>query len=256
MMNTVFCFSSTGNSLYAAKKIAERIGGRVLPMRGVGATASAPAVCGDVIGFVFPAYFWGLPRMVKRFIKGLQIENEDAYIFAVVTYGGGTPGLLGVTRNLLKQKGVALTYGAYLKMVDNYIAMYKPKDSEALRKKIDNELGKITDAIVRKERRRIPPATILNRIMYKYLPGEDSDQFFSVSDECTGCTICQSVCPAENIALVSSRPEFRHKCENCMGCLQNCPVHAIEWKEKTVGKERFRNANVTLDELISLQSKR
>jgi ferredoxin len=251
-MATIFCFSSTGNSLYAAKKIVGEIDGRVLPMNDAGLAACDD----DVIGFVFPSYFWGLPRMTERFIKALQIENRNAYVFTVVTYGGGTPGLLGLTKSLLKQKGVTMQYGAYLKMVDNYIPMYKPKDSEALRQRIDKDLAKITEAIKRKERRRIPPGTVLNKLMYKFLPGENSDMDFSVSETCTGCAICQKVCPAENIEMTDGRPVFLHKCEHCMGCLQNCPALAIEWKQKTVGTARFRNAGVTLNDLISLQSSR
>jgi len=34
-MAVVFCFTSTGNSLYTAKKIAEQIEGRVVPINSV-----------------------------------------------------------------------------------------------------------------------------------------------------------------------------------------------------------------------------
>ena len=247
-MATIYCFTSTGNSLYAAKKIAAKIDGKVMSMKG----GSAVTCTDDVIGFVFPIYFWGLPRLVERFISQIHIENKAAYVFAVATFGGVGPGVPGIVKKLLEPKGVPLNYGARLKMADNYIPMYKPKDSEELRKKIDENLAEIADAVSRKENSRIQACTFLNKLVYKSYPDERSDQFFTVSPDCTGCATCQKVCPANNISMDAGKPGFLHNCENCFACLQCCPVSAIEWKDKTKGKQRFRNAGITLDELISL----
>lgn|GEM_PF-5474137 len=51
-MSTIFCFSSTGNSLYVAKSIAEKINADVLSM-----SKPVTSCSDDVIGFVFPIYF-------------------------------------------------------------------------------------------------------------------------------------------------------------------------------------------------------
>ncbi len=52
-MATIFYFTSTGNSLNAARRIAEAINAQILPMR------EEYAVCDDdVIGLVFPNYYW------------------------------------------------------------------------------------------------------------------------------------------------------------------------------------------------------
>ena len=59
-MATIYCFSSIGNSLYAAKKISERIGAGLVSM-----TKSFGRCNDDTIGFVFPVYFWGLPMKAK-----------------------------------------------------------------------------------------------------------------------------------------------------------------------------------------------
>ena len=65
---------------------------------------------------------------------------------------------------------------------------------------------------------------------------------------------CQKVCPANNIEIKSGKLYFRHKCEHCLACVHNCPVQAINWKHKTDGKERYRNAGVRLNELILLNN--
>jgi len=245
-MTTIFCFSSTGNSLYVARKIAGETDGKVLPMN------TGPMACDDdIIGFVYPVYFWKPPRVVDRFISNLHITNQDAYLFAVGTYGGAAPGVNNYINKLLKKKGQKLHYGNYVKLVDNYIPMYKPKDSEKLQRKAEEKIKTIAEAVCGKENNRIAPDTFLNAVSYKAMPGEDSDKYFSIADTCNGCGICQKICPVKNIAMEDEKPVFLHKCEHCLGCIQNCPALAIDWKGKAKGKERFRKDGVTLDDLVS-----
>ena len=249
-MTTIFCFTSTGNSLSAANKLAETIGGEVLPMNNGNISCES-----DVIGFVFPVYFWGLPRMVARFLKDLELTNKNAYVFSVITCGGPCFGVLGDLKNLLRSKGIHLNYGKMLISPSNYLPEYVAKDSEESRKKIDENISIISDAIKNRESNRIPATTILNKIIYMTFPGENSDRFFTVSPACTGCGTCAKVCPAKNISTEAGKPEFHHKCEHCLACLHNCPAGAIDWKKRTQGKPRFRNAGVTLDELIAFNNK-
>ena len=243
---TIFCFTSTGNSLYVAKKIAEKAGGKVLPMN-----ADPGIITDDVIGFVYPVYYWKLPRITDRFIKGLRIENKEAYIFAVGTYGGAAPGVNSFIRKHMKQKGLDLNYGSYVKLVDNYIPMYHPKDSAALQSKAEARIIEIAEAVSRRENNRIGKDTFLNSLSFKAMAGEDSDKYFNIADSCNGCGICEKICPVKNITMEEEKPVFRHRCEHCMGCLQNCPALAINWKEKTRNKKRFRKDGITLDELIA-----
>ena len=245
-MATIFCFTSTGNSLYTAKRIAEKIGGDVMPM-----TKDSVICEEDVIGFVFPVYFWGLPRMAERFVAGLQITNKNAYVFAVATCGGPGFGVLGWLRKPLKAKGVRLHYGVNLLSVTNYLPDNQPNDSEALRQEVDQKIAEIIDAVQNRKRKRVFPYTVINKAAYKLMPDARSDQFFAVASSCTGCMTCRDVCPAKNIHAESGKPSFAHRCEHCLACVHHCPARAIDWKQKTQGKERYRNAHVSLDELIS-----
>lgn len=248
-MATVFCFTSTGNSLYVAKQIVGKIGGKVLPMnRGKAQSEN------DIIGFVFPVYFWGLPRMVEQFISELRIANKDAYVFAVATSGGPGFGVLGRVKALLRPKGISLRYGARLTSVSNYLPEYEAKDSDALRQRVDENIVGIIAAISGRESNRIQAFTIVNKIVYKFFPDENSDRYFTVAPTCTGCGTCQKVCPANNITVKAGKPSFQHRCEHCLACVHNCTVCAIDWKQKTQGKDRYRNAGVTLDDLIAFNN--
>ena len=249
-MAVVFCFTSTGNSLYTAKKIAERIDARVVPINTVSLNRSAEY--GDeVIGFVYPVFFWGLPRLAERFISQMRIENKNAYIFAVATYGGAVSGANGLLNDLLKLKGSRLSYGVNLKCVENYIPKYKLNDTEELRNKIDTDILEIAGSIKNRKSNKIEAYTIMNRLIHRFLPDERSDRYFTVMSSCTGCMICRKVCPAANIEMKEGKPAFQGKCEHCLACLQHCPNHAIDWKNKTQGKDRYRHFAVTLDDMVS-----
>lgn len=250
-MATVFCFTSTGNSLYVSKKIAEDIGANVVSM-----TKSVTTCEDDVIGFVFPVYFWGLPKIVERFISNIKITNESAYIFAVVTYGNVISGVTGAVKNILKQKGLTLSYGGAIKSVENYIPGYKVNDSEELQKSADQNLKIISGEIAARRHNKIGSFTVLNKFIYSLFPGKHSgcDKFFTVSEKCTGCGICQNICPADNITLESGKPDFHHNCEHCLACIHACPANSIEWKKSTINKQRYRNPHISLNEMQSFNS--
>jgi ferredoxin/flavodoxin len=254
-MAIVFCFTSTGNSLYAAKKIAQQIDARVIPMNSV--SLEKPAGYNDeVIGFVYPVFFWSLPRLVARFVSHIQIENKSAYIFAVATYGGAAFGANGLLNDLLKSRGAHLSYGVNLKCVDNYIPKYKPNDSEELRNKVDTNISEIAGSIKKRESNKIGSYTIVNKLIYRSLPDDRSDRYFTIAPSCTGCTTCRKVCPAANIEMKEGKPSFLGMCEHCLACLHNCPARAIDWKSKTQGKDRYRNFAITLDDMISFNSEK
>ena len=80
-----------------------------------------------------------------------------------------------------------------------------------------------------------------------------------ITDACTGCGICKSVCPAGCIELVREETGARavrpaHDgpvCTACLACINACPAKAIHMPmgEKNP-HARFRNELVTLTDLI------
>ncbi len=51
-------------------------------------------------------------------------------------------------------------------------------------------------------------------------------------DKCTGCGLCQRVCPGEAIETIDDekRSIIKKECLTCLNCQQICPVEAIEWR--------------------------
>ena len=121
MNNTIYWFSGTGNSLHAAKRLAEEIGSTALVPIAAGVPI-AEAVGGDGcrIGFVFPSYYGNLPRLVRAFAEALPIlPGTD--LFAVVTMGAFGQGSVKAMAALLSGKDLTLRYGAGVRMPANYI---------------------------------------------------------------------------------------------------------------------------------------
>lgn len=235
-MNKIFCFSGTGNSLYAATKIAAEINAEVCNMR-------EPGECGaDVIGIVFPVYFWGLPKTVERFLENIRVTNKDAYIFSVLTYGGLAGGADGAVSELLKKQGVKLSYSAKVRMVRNYLPEFKVNDSKALWKRVDRRLCRIISDIKRRAVSRISPYNALNRAMHQSYPPLKTDcgKLFTVNG-CRHCGTCTYVCPNNNITPENGSPKFGSSCELCFGCVHICPANAIDYNNKTQGKKRYKN---------------
>jgi len=71
-----------------------------------------------------------------------------------------------------------------------------------------------------------------------------------VTYKCTGCKLCEKICPMHNIIMVDNRPQFGGNCERCLACIQWCPMKAIEYKELTQKRKRYTNPNIKASDLF------
>jgi len=237
-MATIYCFSATGNSLHAAREIAKAIGGTVKPI------TRNPAMTGDdMVGLVFPCFFWSAPNIVLEFAKNLKITNKGAYVFTVMTSGGSGFGAVNAVRGRLKP-----AYAAELKTADNYVPMYEPTHSDATYEKEQAQLQQIISDIKARKKQRGGLYTPVNRVVRLFLPTNDCDSKFVVTG-CTGCGLCAGVCPVKNILMEAGSPKFTHRCEHCLACLHACPAKAIDYG-KSAGKERYIHPGIHLAQLL------
>lgn len=79
MKKVIYYFSGTGNSMRAAIKIAESIGGaEIISVRCN--VEEVPAIDADIIGFISPVYEWDVPGFMKEFIKSLILILRRIYL--------------------------------------------------------------------------------------------------------------------------------------------------------------------------------
>ena len=122
----IFYFSGTGNSLKVAKDLCEQIkDSELIPIKT--AINNPNEYKCKKIGFVFPVYSWGAPRLVLKFVE--QLKN-DAYYFAVTTCEGSAGLTLLMIDDALKKNNQKLSAGFIIYMPGNYIPMYGAKDEK------------------------------------------------------------------------------------------------------------------------------
>ena len=202
----IFYFSATGNSKYAAERIASATEDRLIFIRDAIRSRSYQY---DVshetrIGFVVPTYFQGLPSILTFFLDKLRLSGyTDQYVYLVLTCGETTGDAAGQMAKRLKGKGITLSAQFGVPMVDNYVPMFRIPEDMEIEETLDRAEEYIDDAA-----RAIRALGIgdYNRCQGKapglrtaaayplYAHGRATKPFL-VTDACVKCGLCQEICP-------------------------------------------------------------
>ena len=252
----IFYFSATGNSKYAAERIASAAGDRTVFLRDAvrGRSYRYDVSREERIGFVFPVYFWGLPSILRFFVEKLELTGyRDQYIYAVMTCGGSTGGAADQLAGLLEKKGLSLSAQFGIPMVDNYVPMFKvvgPEEAEARLDAAEEYIDEAARAIRAKglgdyNRCRGTASGAMTAVLYPLYAHGRSTKPFVVTDHCIGCGLCQEICPCGAILISGGKPAWvKSKCVRCLGCLHRCPAQAIHWKTPEEDQGRYYNPRV------------
>jgi len=262
MTTRIYYFTGTGNSLWAARSLAEKLGDVTLTpiVRALQEGDTSPSE--DRVGIVCPVYMYRLPHIVVRFVRQLE---TPAPVFVVTTMGGSAGDLFTVTRRQFAEQGLDLAVGWTVAIVSNYAPFGGAPDEgqvAARLERAESRIAEVAGIIERGERRieqdygfvqtRIHPG-LLYKLGYKYVPV--SDKNYRVDDGCDGCGICALVCPVDNVEMVAERPVWKARCEQCMACLQWCPQEVIQVKDKTRGQRRYHHPDARSKDIVA-QKKR
>ncbi len=263
MRKRIYYFTGTGNSMRAARVIAEKIGETELISMRCNPKEVSAMDC-DVVGFVYPVYHWTMPAPAVAFVEELEI-NPNAYVFVVAMPSFVCGIACERLAEVLSQKNIDIDYGNLVHCVANYAIVYPPFPSpKVMVPRMEKKIKKIAKDISVEKRRAYPRASKIikhrrNKVMAPYLELQKyADIPFVVSQDCVSCGLCSRVCPCNNIVLENGKPQFQHHCANCMACVVSCPKRAIGYDISASDKKLLEamDKKTPLVKLMGLPKKR
>lgn len=243
----IIYFTGTGNSRYAAKKIAEQIGDsvsdaveKIREKKYGNYKSDLPYV------FVCPTYAWRIPRIFEEWIRKSTFQgSKEAYF--VMTCGSDIGNAGQYLEKLCEACGFVFRGVAEIVMPENYTAMFPVPDkaeADVIIAKADQVLEGVAENISARKCIEAPKHGVVGKIT----SGPVNPLFYGVcvkakgfwaKDTCVGCGKCANLCPLHNIEIKDGKPVWGNQCTHCMACINACPVEAVEYKKASKGKPRY-----------------
>ena len=243
----IFWFSGTGNSKYAAQRMAEALNEPLLCMNDrIKAHDTATVETGERLVIVTPTYAWRIPRLVRDWLLQTELRGARQAWF-VMTCGGEIGSADRYNRELCRVKGLSCMGTAQIVMPENYIAMFSAPQADKARQIVAQAEPSIDRAIAAIQANQ-PFAPTRNNLYDRFMSGPVNPIFykcfvkadaFTASDACIGCGQCAKRCPMNNVTLKDGKPFWGKNCTHCMACICYCPKEAIEYGKKSVGQPRY-----------------
>lgn len=247
----IFYFTGTGNSLYAAKKIADGIGDEIIDMNAAmkSGKMSYCVQAGEKVGFVFPIYYSGLPTVVSEFLENINISaDDDCYIYAVITCGASAVGADTMFRRCMSEYARETAYVYQLKMPDNYVMIYDPAPEDKVKRYMahaDRDICDIIEDLNNNEKGGFNSGVkgkIASSVMQTLYSVMRITKPFYVTQDCVSCGRCAESCPTDIIQMRDGKPVWTEsKCVHCTACINGCPTKAIQFGKSTVKRGRYFN---------------
>lgn len=244
----IFCFSGTGNSLWVAQRLADSLGDKIYS---IADRSSAPIKsAAERVIWVFPIYSWGLPPVVKQFIKSLCVDFQNQpHHYMVCTCGDDIGVAHKQWRKMITKRGWIAHSAFSVQMPNTYTLMkgFDVDSKEIIQQKLDAAPERVNYIV---QQIRLNSCTdnvttgswawIKTHIIYPYfMKFCTSPKPFLATENCISCNKCVKECPLLNITIHNNRPKWGNNCTLCLRCYHTCPQHAIAYGKATKGKGQY-----------------
>ena len=194
MKTTIYVMSATGNSLYAAQKLAQSLGESEIVLL----PSDKPVILTERVGIIGPVYDGFPSPPVVNFLRGpfrQADKSQVKYLFCLHTCGKSPTFAPHIIEKLVTEAGCAPSYQNSVRMIDTHVGMVPIRaklDWKPILDKADGKLARIATEIGEGALRipsRRPLAGFALRFMEKKKPRFGAG--------CIGCFACLLVCPKQ-----------------------------------------------------------
>jgi len=195
----------------------------------------------ELVGFCFPVYAFGIPRICRKYLLGLSKFKKPIKTFVLITAGDPDESGFSVKecRTILSNKGLNVIYSNVIHMPANWtVSMNPPSKSEAeeiIRSGVTKAKEIAQDILKGGSRHHVfnYPSRYTkfgfykDYYLFKWLGVSNLWRDFRTDETCDSCGLCEKICPTDSIQLIDNRPKWAKTCEQCMRCVNYCPKRAI-----------------------------
>lgn len=239
----IFYFSGTGNTKWAAEKLNKLLNenshsSELFAIETVNTEEALVKLQGaDCIGFAYPIYLQNMPRIMRKFIKGLtdliiKTNLDIKNVFFLNTFGYTNAYGVFKAKSLLKGINISTIGYINLKMTDSTKSVTGEEMPIEIIENSTAKLKRFIDKVKNNKKfingvnPKIMIGSILSRIFEHILVYNYKNMKVN-TELCSRCMKCIENCPVKCIQFKGNTFTFSSDCEACMRCIRYCPTHAI-----------------------------
>lgn len=246
----LYYFTGTGNSLRIAQTIRNGFQQKGIKVTMLDiADEKTPLLNLDnvLIGFCYPVYGFGMPRIVRRFIEKMPVSRGIG-TFLAATNGGEIGKAVTQGWKILEKKGYEIIDSESIEMPSNYVVGHIAEEGECRKQIKEGEAAaeKFVERLISGGTKNIAKTkgipgllmSVANLGFTPFLPYMTKK--FYADENCSSCGYCASICPTKSLILQEGKLRWLDTCEQCFRCINYCPQEAIQTYGKTKGKKRYK----------------
>lgn len=245
----ILYFSGTGNSLYIAKKMAEKLNDRIVSIADLvnKGQHKISVKADESIGFVYPVIACAPPDIVTNFVKKVVFDGYDNnYLYSVYNCAGSPEYTSRIMKEAGEKAGLKICGFFDVLMPGNYITPKRHLPPEKVQEYLDHCDERIAQIVSDVEKqvcnyKKEKHSFLLSYGLHKLAVLEKTEKFI-VDDTCVGCGKCADICSTQAITMQGKKPVREEKrCAFCLGCVNVCPTRALNVGNKTQGNPQYIN---------------